>query len=197
MYSRTERLLPLLVLLGVTACSGAADSGLFGPSPTDSTSPTEPGGQASGATGSSSSGGSTTPAPPADPATPGTPAPAPTEPTKPQDPAPAACAKESEPNDLLGRATPFTGCIAGEIGNPVDSDFVEIVAPANANKMRIARTDNGKLSYRIFEDGDVKVSNATSTTSLSVDGGSTYAFRITASQPGLDKLPYELKITFE
>ncbi len=185
MYSRTERLLPLLVLLGVTACSGAADSGLFGPSPTDSTSPTEPGGQASGATGSSSSGGSTTPAPPA------------TEPTKPQDPAPAACAKESEPNDLLGRATPFTGCIAGEIGNPVDSDFVEIVAPANANKMRIARTDNGKLSYRIFEDGDVKVSNATSTTSLSVDGGSTYAFRITASQPGLDKLPYELKITFE
>lgn len=200
MFTRTERLLPVLAVLGLVGCSGAADTGLFGVPPSDSAA-TEPSEQNAkpgpSGTSSSSSGDGT-----GSGTTPGTPAPASPPPASPGDPGdtpapPAACTNEVEPNDTQSKATPFTSSGCGEIGSPVDTDFFAIVAPANASKMKFSHTDGGKLSYRIFEDGDLRVSNANNTGSLSVDGGSTYTFRIAAQFPGLEKLPYEIKVTFE
>lgn len=195
-----RRLLPAVILVALPACSGAADSGLFGPGADMSSSPGEP-------SASSSSGGESGTSTATDdraPTTPGVPAPAPTSaptpkpetPPAPPTPQPA-CTPELEPNDLLQRATPFTKSVCGALDRPLDVDFVAIVAPAGARKMKMVATESARLSYRILEDGDVKVGNAPATTTISVDEGSTYAIRVSSAQIAIDKATYEIEVIFE
>jgi hypothetical protein len=197
-YRTPPRLLTILPALGLallTACSGATDSGLFGPVESD-TSPTEPGGSGSAATTPG-----TTPGRDSSPA-PSTPPPSPKEETKPatptDPPAPAACSQEAEPNDVTQRANSFTNAVCGQIANVADVDFVEVRAPANAQKMKITHTETGaKLAFRLFEDGDVKTSSLPASSTVSVDGGSMYTVRISAAQASLEKATYEVRVTFE
>ncbi len=188
--------LPALALafLG-SACSGAADTGLFGPVDTESTSPTEPGASGSAAT--------TPGATPRDPSpSPGAPPPAvPDEPkpATPTEPPAAACTQEAEPNDVMQRATLFTEAICGQIASVADTDFVAVRAPANARKMKITHTENGaKITYRLFEDGDVRTNSLPASSTVSVDGGAIYAIRISAAQASLVmNATYEVRVTFE
>ena len=196
-----RRLVPAVVLLGAVACSGAADSDLLGPASSGTSPPSDASSRGADSPSAAKGGAQQTGAPASVPTAAPTPAPAPTgtqaPPPPPGDP-PAACTPEAEPNDGLQRATPFTSSICGVVDKSIDVDFVEIEAPPNAHKLKFQATETtGRLSYRIFEDGGLRVQNAPASTTLTVDPGSTYAIRVTAGQIGLDKIPYEIKVSFE
>ena len=117
------------------------------------------------------------------------------------DAAPApTCTKESEPNDEPGEATVFTSCVGGTVARD-DVDHAVVVAPANAERVRIVHAESGgKVAYRVFV-ADIAVP------SLEEDGmpayvpfvaGARYRFEMRAAEKGgAGPRAYEVRVLFE
>jgi hypothetical protein len=170
-------------LLGLlAACAGAGDQDVFERSSRRSeTSSTDP----------------SPAAPPAGPEDDGSQAGTPATGTTPPTPAPApACAAESEPNDDMAKATPFTSRFCGRVESRDDVDYGSFVAPTGATKITFKHSDKGgKTAYRVFVanvpiqiiDGPVRAIP-----------GATYTVRVALAEGGGGAQPtYELDVEFE
>lgn len=188
---RLEHVLPIFLLAGLSACSGAAESDLFDPA-TDRGA-TEPAGPSSDAPPSVAKDGDRD-----DDPEPG-PRPAPPLPGEPpaEPPPKEVCQQEAEPNDRVQQASPFDGCVAGIIDGS-DTDHVVIVAPANAKTMTIAHeTKGGDLSVQVLRSGGLG-GFADAPATMEVVAGQPYVFRM--RKPGFGgggDRSYELRVAFK